>query len=31
VLTEFLDPEEPGLFEPTEEWDRERVNDRLWS
>jgi L-alanine-DL-glutamate epimerase-like enolase superfamily enzyme len=31
VLSGFLDPDEPGLFEPTDEWDRERVNDRLWS
>lgn len=31
VLSGFLDPEEPGLFEPTDEWDREPVNDRLWS
>jgi L-alanine-DL-glutamate epimerase-like enolase superfamily enzyme len=22
---------EPGLFEPTPEWDKERANDRLWS
>jgi L-alanine-DL-glutamate epimerase-like enolase superfamily enzyme len=22
---------EPGFFEPTPEWDKERVNDRLWS
>jgi hypothetical protein len=22
---------EPGYFEPTLEWDRERSNDRLWS
>ncbi len=22
---------EPGYFEPTPEWDRDRVNDRLWS
>jgi hypothetical protein len=26
--TELL---EPGYFEPTSEWDRERSNDRLWS
>jgi L-alanine-DL-glutamate epimerase-like enolase superfamily enzyme len=31
VLSGFLDPAEPGLFEPTDEWDREPVNDRLWS
>ena len=23
--------QEPGYFEPTTEWDRERSNDRLWS
>ncbi len=23
--------QEPGFFEPTTEWDRERSNDRLWS
>jgi hypothetical protein len=22
---------EPGYFEPTPEWDKERSNDRLWS
>jgi hypothetical protein len=22
---------EPGYFEPTPEWDKERANDRLWS
>jgi L-alanine-DL-glutamate epimerase-like enolase superfamily enzyme len=31
VLSGFLDPEEPGVFEPTDEWNREPVNDRLWS
>ena len=31
VVSGFLDPDEPGLFEPTDDWDNERVNDRLWS
>jgi hypothetical protein len=22
---------EPGYFEPTPEWNKERSNDRLWS
>lgn len=22
---------EPGYFEPTPQWDKERANDRLWS
>lgn len=31
VLREHLDPNEPGYFEPTTHWDRERSADRLWS
>jgi L-alanine-DL-glutamate epimerase-like enolase superfamily enzyme len=31
VLREFADPGAPGIFEPTDEWDNERTNDRLWS
>lgn len=31
ILREFVDPEEPGIFEPTPEWDHERSDDRLWS
>ena len=31
VLRECVDPDEPGIFEPTPEWDRDRSNDRLWS
>jgi L-alanine-DL-glutamate epimerase-like enolase superfamily enzyme len=31
ALREHLLPEEPGFFEPTPEWDRERSWDRLWS
>jgi hypothetical protein len=26
-----LHKEHPGFFEPTPQWDRDRVNDRLWS
>ena len=31
VLRECADPGEPGIFEPTPEWDGERSGDRLWS
>jgi len=31
VFGEFRDPEDPGCFEPTDLWDRERSHDRLWS
>lgn len=31
VLCEHINPEIPGLWEPTEEWNREFSNDRLWS
>ena len=31
VIKEHLDPNDPGYFEPTPEWDSERVSDRLWS
>lgn len=31
VVKEHLHPEKPGFFEPTEEWNTDRVNDRLWS
>jgi L-alanine-DL-glutamate epimerase-like enolase superfamily enzyme len=27
----FLDPRDPGWFEPTDAWDSERAHDRLWS
>jgi gluconate/galactonate dehydratase len=30
-LREHIDPERPGIFEPTETWDTDRSNDRLWS
>jgi L-alanine-DL-glutamate epimerase-like enolase superfamily enzyme len=31
MVREFLDPDQPGYFEPTELWDREFSHDRLWS
>ncbi|MBN1400565.1 MAG: mandelate racemase/muconate lactonizing enzyme family protein [Anaerolineae bacterium] len=31
VIAEHLDPEEPGLWEPTEQWNDFFGNDRLWS
>lgn len=31
VIRAHIDPDEPGFFEPTDVWDRERSNDRLWS
>lgn len=31
VFQEFADPTDPGCFEPTEHWDREKSHDRLWS
>jgi L-alanine-DL-glutamate epimerase-like enolase superfamily enzyme len=31
VVKEHLDPNSPGYFEPTPEWDHERSHDRLWS
>jgi L-alanine-DL-glutamate epimerase-like enolase superfamily enzyme len=31
VVKQHLDPTQPGYFEPTPQWDRDRVNDRLWS
>lgn len=31
VIKEHLDPNDPGYFEPTTEWDKERAHDRLWS
>ncbi|MBI1259920.1 MAG: mandelate racemase/muconate lactonizing enzyme family protein [Chloroflexi bacterium] len=27
----FLHPDDPGIFEPTDHWSRERAHDRLWS
>ena len=31
VVKEHLHPDHPGFFEPTPEWNTDRVNDRLWS
>ena len=31
VAREHMDPNQPGYFEPTEEWNAERSHDRLWS
>lgn len=31
VIREHIDPEDPGLWEPTDEWNVERSHDRLWS
>ena len=31
VVRRHVDPNEPGYFEPTEEWNESRTNDRLWS
>ena len=31
VVKQHLDPDDKGYFEPTPQWDRDRVNDRLWS
>lgn len=31
AIKEHIDPDNPGYFESTEQWDNLRVNDRLWS
>ena len=31
IVREHLDPQDPGYFEATPEWDHQRVSDRLWS
>ena len=31
MVKQHLDPNDKGYFEPTPEWDKDRVNDRLWS
>ncbi|NLS78342.1 MAG: mandelate racemase/muconate lactonizing enzyme family protein, partial [Chloroflexi bacterium] len=31
AVRRHLDPERPGWFEPTPEWDQARAHDRLWS
>ena len=31
VLREHINPDIPGMWEPTDEWNREFSNDRIWS
>lgn len=31
VLREHNNPNIPGMWEPTDQWDREFSNDRIWS
>ena len=31
VIREHINPEAPGLWEPTDQWDHEFSHDRLWS
>jgi L-alanine-DL-glutamate epimerase-like enolase superfamily enzyme len=31
VLKQFVDQNNPGIFEPTDRWDNEGAHDRLWS
>ena len=31
VLRAHINPNIPGYFEPTEEWNKEFANDRIWS
>jgi L-alanine-DL-glutamate epimerase-like enolase superfamily enzyme len=31
AIKAHIDPDSPGYFESTEQWDKLRVNDRLWS
>jgi L-alanine-DL-glutamate epimerase-like enolase superfamily enzyme len=31
VIAAHQDPGEPGLWAPTDEWDEDYSNDRLWS
>ena len=31
VIKQHLAPDDPGLWEPTDEWNDDIVNDRLWS
>jgi hypothetical protein len=30
-LCKFIDPDNPGYFEPSDSWDKEKSWDRLWS
>ena len=31
VLRQHINPNIPGYFEPTDEWNKEFSNDRIWS
>ncbi|MBC7810181.1 MAG: mandelate racemase/muconate lactonizing enzyme family protein, partial [Burkholderiales bacterium] len=31
ACNEFLHPDDPSIFEPTDHWLREKSHDRLWS
>ncbi len=31
MVRKFIDPAQPGYFEPTDAWDHEKSGDRLWS
>ena len=31
VIKEHINPQIPGYFEPTDEWNKEFSNDRIWS
>ncbi len=31
LIAEKTNPEIPGLWEPTDEWNKEFSNDRIWS
>ena len=31
LLREHITPEIPGMWEPTDSWNREFSNDRIWS
>ena len=31
LIAEYVDPDDPGVWEPTDMWDNEVAHDRLWS
>ena len=31
LIAEHVDPDDPGLWDPTDAWDDEVAHDRLWS
>jgi L-alanine-DL-glutamate epimerase-like enolase superfamily enzyme len=31
MVRKYMDPRDPGYFEPTDAWDKEKSHDRLWS